>query len=154
MFFSDQMKEPTGGEDAYFLSFCVIFSECSVSSNGSYNDTSKSLVEAIAKSRIQIEISCPPDGVHNKTLIVLRGSGSYFRIAMKHEDFLVFLSMLNNSTDSKIVRLTIPDPYPSRIPDETLERARDLLDGRAGGVTYPHDQVAIDLLGFGLLFDN
>ena len=50
MFVSDQLKEPSGGEDAYFLSFCVIFSECSVSYNGSYDETSKNFVEAIEES--------------------------------------------------------------------------------------------------------
>lgn len=154
MFVHDQLKEPSGGEDAYFLSFCVIFSECSVIYNESYDETSKNFVEAIKNTNIEIAIICPPDGVHNKTTIELRKSGVKVRIAMSHHDFLVFLSMLQSAVDSKIIRLSIPDPYPHRISKETLTHARDLLDGRAQESVHPDDKVEITLIGFELLFDN
>jgi len=154
MFVSDQQKEPSEGEDAYFLSFSVIFSECSVSYNGACDEISNNFVEAIRKKEIQIDVSCPRDGVHNKTAIELRKSGAAFRVAMNHQEFSVFISMLQNSEDSKILRLSIPDLYRYRIGDGVLTRARVVLEGQGQGGVEPDDKVEIDLVGFGLLFDN
>ena len=93
--------------------------------------------------------------MHNKTTIELRESGAAFRIAMSHHEFLVFINMLQSSDDSKILRLSIPDPYPYRVSEETLVRARDVLEGKAQeGVIAPTITLNIGLIGFGLLFDN
>jgi hypothetical protein len=154
MFFSDQMKEPSGGEDAYFLRFCVMFSRCRLVYNGSYDEISRAFVEAIKSHPIEMEFGCPVDGVHNKTLINLRQSRSSFRIAMSHQDYIVFLSMLNNPDQGLKIELSIPDPYPDRISSETLLRASELLEGRAQDAVHPHDNVDIKLVGFSILFED
>lgn len=153
-FVSDQNKGELADKRASYLSFCVIFSPCEISYNGSYDELSKAFVEAIRTHSIDVEISCPADGVKNERIIKVRSSGTSFRIAMSCNEFTVALNMLSNSVKNTIIRLSTDDPYPYRANPEKLQRGCDLLEGRVDSSSYPNDEVAIDLAGFNVLFDN